>query len=310
MKVRVKKAPILLRICARAIDYSVFFLFEALIASFLPFSFSDFFYLYAIFITLILWIPLEAYLLSTWGTTMGRTICDIFVRSPKGRMISYKNALMKACFLKKSEAYAYTETLKLRLVQWVIVIGIIVACWAATILGIPEINKYTNVYKSSIFISGWIPYQDFDKGYSILLPSYPDNKSEVLNNPYTRDVLNYNEAKSCDGEKVCYIVGYLDLPLSWRFAGADKLLSGSLDIIVKQSPGTSLVSSQLVRYHGNPAINFLTTNGDTEEKGTITLIGRTLYRIMVSAPKSNTPPNFQHFLDSFQLQYQGIGFSS
>jgi len=113
MKMKLKKAPILVRICARAVDYSVFFLFEALIAAFLPFSFSDFFYLYAIFITPILWIPLEAYFLSTWGTTVGRIFCDIFVRCGKGKMLSYKTALMKACFLKKSEAYSYSESIKL-----------------------------------------------------------------------------------------------------------------------------------------------------------------------------------------------------
>ncbi len=303
MKSKLKKAPLFLRVCARAIDYSVFFLFETVILAFLPFYFSDLFYLYAAFITPLLWIPLEAYLISTWGETPGNAMCGIVIRTGKGDKANYKSALMKGCFLKRSEAYSFSKDMMFRLTQWVMVVGTVVACWGSSILGVPLISQYTNVYKSFVSISGWMDYQDFNKGFSILFPSYPESNSENFDNPHTRDVLTYNELKSCENDKVCYTVGYLDLPRSWRFAGAKTLLKGALEIVVEHEKNADLVSSQLTRHQRNPAIDFEINKGKTVEKGKLVLIGRTLYRLMVTQPQSYPDSNLQPFIDSFQLRW-------
>ncbi len=300
MKSKLKKASLFLRFCARAIDYSIFFLFETVVAAFLPFSLTDLFYLYAIFITPLFWVPLEAYLISTWGTTPGKALCGILVRTGKGGKVGYKNALMKACFLKKSEAYSFSKNILFRATQWIMVVGTVVACWGSSILGVPMMSHHSGMFVS---ISGWMDYQDYQKGFSILFPSYPESSSENFDNPHTRDVLTYNELKSCENDKVCYTVGYLDLPRSWRFAGANTLLKGALEIVIQHEKSGDLVFSQLTRHQRNPAIDFEIAKGKTIEKGKLVLIGRTLYRLMVTQPQSHSDTNLKPFIDSFQLSW-------
>ncbi len=313
-KSTLKKASWILRIFSGIVDYSLFFLLEMLFVSFLPFYFEEIFYFILAAATPLLWIPCEALLTSTWGTTMGKAMCGIVVRTGKGEKVNFKNALLKACCLKKSEAYSFSKNTFFRVTQWIVIGGTVIGCWGSTILGIPVMNQYMNVYEeyysTPIAKDGWINYVADAKGFTVLLPSYPEETSQSFDNPHTRDALTYHEYKSCnEKEKVCYSVGYLDLPRSWRFAGANTLLKGALGIVVEHEAGSSLVNSSLSRHQKNPAIDFEISKDSNVLKGKLVLIGRTMYRIMVTEPAGSArvdSTQMYTFMDSFQMRYQGM----
>jgi len=83
------------RFWARMIDITVVSIFVGLLVGiFIPHGLD--WELFSIFIRIISAILLEAFLLSTWGMTLGKSLLQVYVRDSQGRKLSFSQA-MKRC---------------------------------------------------------------------------------------------------------------------------------------------------------------------------------------------------------------------
>jgi len=88
----VKQALPWVRFWARMIDISTVSIFWSLLVSiFIPRGLG--WELFSIFITIISIIVVEALLLSTWGTTPGKSLLQVYVREPQGRKLNFSQAI-------------------------------------------------------------------------------------------------------------------------------------------------------------------------------------------------------------------------
>ena len=84
------------RLLARNVDYVVFGLFLAVLAGLLDFGLLVKNPFVLAILTVLLWIPVEAALLSTWGYTPGKALLRVRVRKGLGSLPSFKDALRRS----------------------------------------------------------------------------------------------------------------------------------------------------------------------------------------------------------------------
>src|ERR1051326_6135030 len=87
------------RALARFCDYCLFYLTLGAITLFLPFFYGPLFYYLLALAVPVLWAPLEALLISKWGTTPGKALLGLSVRDPFGFKLSFSASLRRAFFL-------------------------------------------------------------------------------------------------------------------------------------------------------------------------------------------------------------------
>ena len=85
------------RFWARMIDITVVSIFVGLLVGiFLPHGLG--WELFSIFIRIISAILLEAFLLSTWGMTLGKSLLQVYVRDLQGRKLNFSRAIRRCMF--------------------------------------------------------------------------------------------------------------------------------------------------------------------------------------------------------------------
>ena len=90
----VKQVRPWVRFCARLVDIYVVTIFVGLfVGIFIPHGLG--WELISILIRIISLILLEAYLLSTWGMTLGKSLLQVYVRDTQGRKLSFSRAIKR-----------------------------------------------------------------------------------------------------------------------------------------------------------------------------------------------------------------------
>ena len=288
------------RLAARVVDYCLFYMVATFISLFLPFYVEELYYIvFALFLPLF-WIPVEALLLSRLGTTPGKKVFGMQVRTHVGTKLPYLVALKRAACLGVRPGVIRQVPLSLKRK----VIGALL-CVSSLFGAIfeQELSDYSTGFQSGKNIEGWVDYKSEEGGFSILFPTDPQEESKMIPLPEHNRTLHFNELKSYQDKKIYYSVSYMKLPRKWKLAGASRILQGALDGIVEHSDGTKLISKQYSKHKSYRTLDFHYSQNNEDVQGRMILVGTTLYRLTVTYPPS-VVGKLQHkeFLDSFDVQ--------
>lgn len=287
------------RLCARGVDYALFYLICSISSFFLPIYIDEIYYAAFVLAIPFLWMPIEAFLVSRFKTTLGLSLLGIRIETHTAGKLPYLIALKRSCFLGVRPGVIRQRAL-----------GVIRCTLAAVslcfLMGVSvfekEIAILTTGFEKYKTIEGWVDYTACDGKFRVLLPQVPKEEEKVLPVPSQNKTLNYNELTSHQTKKVYYSITYIQLPNKWRMAGANRLLQGALDLIIEHIPGAKLLQKNLTKYKNFRALDFHFSQGEEDVQGRLILVGMTLYRLTVVYP-----PDLAHqlqkaeFLDSFEI---------
>lgn len=297
-----------LRLLARITDYSLFYIFIAFSLSFLPYFLGMSFYFGAILAVPLLWVPIEAYLLSRYGTTPGKTLFGMKVNKDKekGGNLSFKEALKRAAFMVPRPGVL--SKVKMGTKRKLAALVLSACCVLMALFGKP-LTYYSIGLDKKISNNGWMQYYSMTRGFTVNFPDDPKEQSKQLEIPESDKILNYQEISTQPTKDVLYSVSYMELPSKWRWAGANTLLKGALDLLVKYSPEQSeVVDRNIILYQNHRALDFHLKQGDNEVSGRFILVDNTLYKLTVVYPSSLSKDveDGNPFLDSFDLNPKGV----
>jgi hypothetical protein len=286
------------RALARFCDYSIFYLIIGAISLFIPYFYGpSFYYLLALSLPL-LWAPIEAFLVSRWGTTPGKAFFGLSVRSATGQNLSYLAALKTAFFFPrhggvlrqkkiswKRKLYAFIASATFMLAA---IYGNVLALWSVGLeKGIPT--------------EKWIEYASTDTGFKVCFPTSPETISKELVIPDSGKVLPYEEITCDENKKIYYSVTHLNLPRKWRLAADATLLKGVLGQIVKHTPDSVLLQKDFKMYKNHRVLDFHMSQGKNQLEGRLIIVGGTLYKLTILYPSSHSAELDKNlFLNSFE----------
>jgi len=292
------------RALARFCDYSIFFLVLGAVTLFLPYFYGPFFYYYLALAIPVLWTPIEALLISKWGTTPGKAFFGLSIRHAKGANLSYLAALKWSLFLPGRTGVVRQKVIswKRKVCAFVTSSVFVMAAICGNVLALWSVGL-----EKGISPEGWVKYSSLDAGFKISFPTDPEAVSKELVIPDSGKILPYKEITSDENEKVHYSVSYLDLPRKWRLAANATLLKGVLDQMVKYTEGSELIEKEFKTYGNYRVLDFRMKQGKEEVKGRLIIVGGTLYKLAIAYPPSHAK-NLQEnsFLDSFEVSNAGL----
>ncbi|MES2200582.1 MAG: RDD family protein [Chlamydiota bacterium] len=288
------------RVCARGVDYALFYLICSVASFFLPIYLDEIYYAAFVLVIPFLWAPIEAFLISRYKTTLGFFLLGIRIETHTAGRLPYLIALKRSCFLGVRPGVIRQKTLSI--VRYTL--AVLSLC---VLMGVSffekEIAIVTTGFEKYKTIEGWMDYTACDGSFRVLLPQVPEEQSKILPVPSQNRTLNYQELTSHQTKKVYYSISYIQLPSKWKIAGATRLLQGALDLIIQHIPGAQLLQKNLTKHKNFRALDFHFSQGDEDVQGRLILVGMTLYRLTVVYP-----PDLAHqlqkteFLDSFEIQ--------
>ncbi|MEN9343507.1 MAG: hypothetical protein RLZZ453_294 [Chlamydiota bacterium] len=284
---------------ARLCDYCLFYLGVGAITLSLPYFYTPFFYPILAALTPILWVPIEAFCVSRWGKTPGKSIFGLSVYSAEGFMLSYKEALKRALFLPKAKGIVRQKpvSLKRKLTATIASCVVMLSALYGNALALWSVGL-----DSRSDLSGWVQYASSEPGFKVAFPSDPEEIAQELVIPDSGKVLNYAELKSQESRKVSYSVSHLNLPRKWRWASNTTLLKGVLELIVKHSENASLLEKEFRTHGPHRVLDYRMKQGSEEMRGRLIIVGSTLYKLtVVYPPTKGDESQITAFLDSFEV---------
>jgi uncharacterized RDD family membrane protein YckC len=281
-------------------DYSIFFLALGAITLFLPYFYSSFFYYYLALAVPFLWVPVEALLISKWGTTPGKALFGLFIRTVEGLKLPYFAALKWSLFLpgrKKTIVCQKAVSWKRKLCGFLASSAFVLSAVYGNVLALWSVGL-----EKGISPEGWVQYSSDDAKFKISFPKDPESASKELVIPDSGKVLNYQEITSDENEAVRYSVAHLELPRKWRLAGNTTLLKGVLDQLIKHTEGAKLIEQEFKMYGSQRVLDFRMKQDSDEVKGRLIIVSGTLYKLMIAYPPSKAEElRGDPFLDSFEI---------
>lgn len=288
------------RVAAKVIDYSLFYIVGSFLAQFFPFYIEELYTLLFVVLLPLFWTPIEALLISKWGTTPGKKLLGLQVRTHVGGKLPYFIALKRALCLGIRPGVIKQKPLDLRRRA--------IACFLCglSLFGAvyeQEISDFSTGYQKYKTAEGWKAYTSDEGRFRVLFPSDPQEESKVLPLPDHNKTLSYNELTSYQTKKVYYSVSYMELPGKWKLAGSSRILKGALEGMVDYTPGAELLLKHFTKHKTYRALDFHYKQDAEEVQGRLILVGNTLFRLTVSYPPSLANKlQHQEFLDSFEVQ--------
>jgi len=211
-----------------------------------------------------------------WGTTLGFKLLGL----KPAPITSLKEAFLSSFLVHKSDKV----TLKKQISKWRYAV--------AALLGLSCLFLQLNdpVYgfsaRGSITDTSWVQYTHREAGFSVYFPDEPEETKKPLT-PSGDTGLNYTEM-SAEQKKGIYSLSYIKLPKKWGLAGQNTILKVSLDLIIKHTPGASLVKREMTQYQGIKAIDYTLLVDGQEVVGRILLHDNILYKLNVQYPKGGS----------------------
>lgn len=294
---------------ARITDYCCFYLLIAFSTSALPYFLGIYFYLSMIVIVPLLWVPLEALLISRYGKTPGRALFKMKVSDKKGGNLTFIDALRRAAFIDPGLGNPSQKRLSPKRKALALILSI--TCVLTTIF-VKPLTYYSLGLDTKISNNGWMQYYSLTRGFAVNFPNDPKEQSKQIEIPDAGKFLDYEEISSQQTKDVFYSVSYMELPSKWRWAGSNTLLKGALDLLVKYSPTeTEIIEREIILYQNHRALDFHLKQGENEVRGRFILVDNTLYKLTVIYPGflSKEIEDGSPFLDSFDLHPKGVDIS-
>lgn len=284
------------RFFARALDYSLTYLFGTSISLF--FLYAPEFYFNLLFPLMIplLWAPIEALSISLTGTTPGKMFFGLSIVGEEGKNLSLGASLKRSFFI-GSLGTIIRSTLGLgRKIFGGLMILFCVLSGIFTI----AMKNFEDVNDPFGRLPGWVNYADSDERFTIDFPKNPEYQSKQIEVPRAGEPINYEEYV-VEVKNASYSVSYVDFPKKWRLLGSNKLLKKSLDLLVAHDTEPGQLMSKSLTLHGNhPALDFVLKKAEQEVHGRLVLVGTTLYKLAVGYPdEMHEKAVHLHFLDSF-----------
>ncbi|MBI2743419.1 MAG: RDD family protein [Chlamydiales bacterium] len=303
MKVEPKQPPsTFTRICARVVDYCLFFGFGLLFSLSLPIEVDRLSYLFYALLVPSLFVPVEAWLSSTWGKTLGQALLGISVHKKDGSMLSFKEALNRAMF--KKQAPGLLTQKEPGLLRKLSVYAIAASLLVISILS-KEITDSTIGGEQQQKISGWVQYTSKEAGFKVEFPNKPKVEEVAIEVTNSDKPVNYSEIKSEGSSKVTYAVSYIDIPKKWGFVSSKRILRGVMDVILKLQPGSELVSREFTSHKEFSAMDFNYKSGDEVVSGRLIKVGLRLFKLTISYPMNTEEKHIsREFLNSFDTEKQ------
>ncbi len=294
-----KKPGLITRLLARGIDYCFFYLVCSLCSMFLPFYIEDLYFLGFACVIPLLWVPIEALLLSTWKTTPGKALFSIRIETHLGGKLPFWISLKRALFLGRRPGIIRQKSVSsLRTCAGFLVF---LSCLSGSLFE-KEIAVVTTGFEKYKAAEGWTEYTSTEGRFSVHFPDEPELETGILPVPSQKKNLNYSEFKSYQTKKVYYSVSFIELPKKWKMAGAARLLQGALKLIVEHTPDAHLLGQQMTRHKNFRALDFHLTQGDEEVQGRLVLVGTTLFRLTAVYPPALVHQlQHQEFINSFEV---------
>lgn len=288
------------RICARVVDYCLLFGFGLLFSLSLPMEVDTLFYLFYALVIPVLFVPIEALLLSIWGTTLGKALLGITVSNKTGSNLTFDEALKRAFFREKRPGFLLQKEpgFLRKLSAYAIAASLLVFSVFSK-----DITNSNIGAESQQKVSGWVQYSSKEAGFKVDFPNKPKVEAVELDVTSTDTPVNYNEYKSEGSSKVTYAVSYIDIPKKWGFVSSKRILRGVMDVILKLQPGSELLNREFTAHKDFSAMNFHYKMGDEEVTGRLIKVGLRLFKLTISYPASTDEKHISMaFLDSFDSQ--------
>ncbi|HSX03450.1 MAG TPA: RDD family protein [Rhabdochlamydiaceae bacterium] len=295
------------QIFSRLLDYSIFYLFGSCF-SLLFFSIPEvYFNLFFPLLIPFLWAPIEAFLLTTTGTTPGKLFFGLSILNEEGGRLSCREALKRSFFLGKRPG----KIVRSRLGFWRKFSGglLILFCAFGGVLAI-AVKNFDQLNNPFGHLPGWVNNSTVNERFSIDFPKDPELQMKQLDVPKAGQTIDYQEY-SVDAKNITYSVSYVDFPGKWRLLGSNTLLKKSLELFVAHDKDPQKLINHYFTTHKNyPAIDFLIKKEDQDIHGRLVLVGTTLYKLAVAYP-SNTEERLKHgpFLCSFEAKWAFPNFN-
>jgi len=285
------------RFFARMIDYGIFYLVGILLSLSLPTEFSESFYFIYALATPLLWAPLEAILLSLWGTTLGKMVFGVVVRDIDGEKLSLGASFRRSFFLSRRPGVVYAP--KMRGLGFLILTALAAACGSSLFFG-KDISQAAIEYEEQEIRGNWLEYASEEGKFVVQFPKKPELETQTYPIPDSEQSLELSEVKAESRE--IYSVSYLEMPKKWRFFSDGTLLKGAINVVAKNTPGAEVVDKKRVTHKSHQALDFRMKQGENEIFGRLIIVGTTLYKLTVTYPPSSGEQD-QHdaFLSSFEL---------
>ena len=295
-----KKPSLWTRFLARGVDYGLFYMVFSLLSMVLPFYVEDFFYLgFAVFVP-VFWAFLEALLISRTKTTPGKSLFGIRVETHVGGKLPFWISLKRAlCLGRRPGEIKQKKVGKTRFITGILVFcALLGGSYFEKDLAVPA-SAGLGTYKVA---DGWKEYTPSNGKFTVIFPEKPSHEEGVLQLPAQEQGVNYDEFKSYQTKKVYYSVSYIEIPKRLKIAGSNRILHGALDLIVKHTPGATVVSENSTKHKNLKALDFHISQGEEEVQGRLILDGTTLFRLTAVYPPA-LAGQLQHedFINSFEV---------
>lgn len=291
----IQKNSFIYRVFARALDYSLTYLFGTGLSLF--FLYAPEFYFNLLFpLTIpLIWAPIEALSISLTGTTPGKMFFGLSVVGEDGKNLSFGSSLKRSLFIGSP---GKIERSTLGIARKIFGGIMILLCIFAGIFSIAQ-QKFDEVKDPFGNLPGWVNYADTDERFTIDFPKNPEYQSKQLEVPRAGEI-SYEEY-IVEVKNASYSVSYVDFPKKWRLLGSQKLLKKSLELLVAHDKVPQQLMSKTLTTHGrHPALDFILKKEDQVVHGRLVLVGTTLYKLAVGYPNEIEERVVHlHFLDSF-----------
>lgn len=284
-----------IRFSARLVDYSLFYGLGVIISLLSAFDAYELFYvIFALFIP-IFFVPIEALLLSTWGTTVGKYFFKMRVEED-GKKLSFGQAFKRALFLGNRPGTLVQLEMNSKKKAFSVLALIVLMC--ASAVG-TMFKDFTFNFETVERNHAWVHHYAEEAGFEVDFPHEPELDSKKVQ--HSRGSIQYKEY-SAEKNNVFYSVSYMDFPSKWKWFGTKTLLKKAVDLIVDNTKDAKLQNKKLSSHKGHNAIDFSYMQGEMEVKGKLVLQGNRLFKLTVAYPATLTPQlSEDQFLQSFDL---------
>ncbi|MCH9613739.1 MAG: hypothetical protein SP1CHLAM54_07480 [Chlamydiia bacterium] len=327
-----------LRAFARLFDYVFFYIVMSFAFFVSPVIVPDVLHLCFGLLLPMLWVPVEALMLSLFGTTPGKALLGIHIRDKEQNKPTFGIAIKRAqtvClrglalgipFINIACAYFAYRDIKNKGAVWDKELDVYIAnrlgkkfVASAIALGIVSSPFLMEEFRDYIFDSGrplfkdmvidgdlasltdvkWKGFKDPKGGFTIEFPEKPKEDNSELAVPNSS--LPLTEVKCSPNKDIHYSVMYTTLPSKWLRYSPSLVLKGSLKYISKHMK-TRIVEKSVKKFKNRPALDYVFFDGKLEIAGKLILIGDTLYKVEVKYPyaeRANIKESLDKFLSSF-----------
>jgi len=323
-----EKNHLIRRICARVVDYTLFYSLISVICPFLGVwvEFSQ--EILLAFFTPMIFFPIEALSLYYFQTTIGRGLFELSVRTQKDTMPTYIECARHSFYqaLKINSVIGiFLESILAKLVvkqkilptlktiitprktsSFFLYLSSALLCTAA-----PQV--YLQVYCPPLSLtiqnkegdfSAWKAFSIPNLGSKVSFPGTPETKEKSLKLPKGAKPLKYTEFAYTDPvSSGSFSVGHTKLPKSILKWSSSLVLKGSLDIIKDNEKGAKLIKKEICKIGKIPCLNYTMEKGGKIFTGRLLLVEDTLYKIDSTHVEENAIAlhnSIQYFLDSFE----------